>query len=294
MNLFVKALTVIDSSYLCDKRGMVGESWILDVTLSGQLNEMSMVLDFGKVKSQIKRLVDQYVDHRLLVPGRSSLIKTSETKTGYRTVDLLREDKSIHLHCPDESFCFVDSEAITIESVTEHVLQLLKGNLPSNVEGIEVTLRTEDINGAFYHYSHGLKKHDGNCQRIAHGHRSPIELIVDGQRDTAREAEFAKRWEDIYLGSDEDKVDLNTLSLSEHANVVTDDTHHGFRYTAPQGEFELAIAKSETEMLETDTTVELLAWHIAKVVRESLSEEQSLKVIAYEGVGKGATAFHNC
>ena len=48
MQLFVNDLTVMDFSYLCPERGMVGESWIVDVVLSGVLNEESMVLDFGK------------------------------------------------------------------------------------------------------------------------------------------------------------------------------------------------------------------------------------------------------
>ena len=74
MNLFVNDLTVIDASYLCETRGMVGESWILDVVMHGDLNEMSMVLDFSKVKKQIKQLVDQYVDHRLLIPVKSSVV----------------------------------------------------------------------------------------------------------------------------------------------------------------------------------------------------------------------------
>ncbi|WP_305374948.1 6-pyruvoyl trahydropterin synthase family protein [Photobacterium leiognathi] len=290
MKLFVRDLTVIDASYLCTERGMVGESWILDVVMSGELNEMSMVLDFSRVKKQIKQLVDQYVDHRLIVPAKSPAINTAATTTGYVTVDLMREDKSIHLHCPEQAFCFIDAETVTIESVTEHVYQVLKGNLPENVQGLDITLRHETINGAFYHYSHGLKKHDGNCQRIAHGHRSPIELFVNGERNAELEKQWAKRWQDIYLGSQEDVLSVSELNLSECAKQVTDETHYGFRYTAPQGEFELAIARSETEMLDTDTTVELLAGYIAEKVKPSLSDSDVLEVVAYEGVGKGAMA----
>lgn len=291
MNLFVRDLTVIDSSYICEQRGVVGDSWILDVTMSGELNEMSMVLDFGRVKKQIKHLVDEFVDHRLLVPMQSSAIVFKPSKSGYSTLDVLRGDKSIHLHCPDEAYCLIDSDTVTIESITKHVYDILRDNLPSNVTGIEITLRHEKIDGAFYHYTHGLKKHDGNCQRIAHGHRSPVEILVDGQRDSEREAAFAKRWEDIYLGSQEDLVAIAELNLSDSANAISDDSHYGFRYLAPQGEFELAIAKSETEILPTDTTVELLAGYIAEQVKPTLNEGQSLQIIAYEGVGKGAMAF---
>ncbi|PQJ64380.1 hypothetical protein BTO10_06235 [Vibrio chagasii] len=291
MNLFVRDLTVIDSSYICEHRGVVGDSWILDVTMSGELNEMSMVLDFSRVKKQIKNLVDQHVDHRLLLPMKNAVIVHQASKPGYAKVDVLRGDKSLHLHCPDEAYCLVDAEAITIESVTAHVYDILRDNLPSNVTGLEITLRHENINGAFYHYTHGLKKHDGNCQRIAHGHRSPVEIVVDGQRDEQRELAFAKRWEDIYLGSKEDQVSVSSLNLSERSQSVNDESHYGFSYTAPQGEFELAIAKSETEILPTDTTVELLAGYIADQVSPSLTENQSLQIVAYEGVGKGAMAF---
>ncbi len=291
MNLFVRDLTVIDSSYICEHRGVVGDSWILDVTMSGELNEMSMVLDFSRVKKQIKNLVDQHVDHRLLLPMKNAVIVHQASKPGYAKVDVLRGDKSLHLHCPDEAYCLVDAEAITIESVTAHVYDILRDNLPSNVTGLEITLRHENINGAFYHYTHGLKKHDGNCQRIAHGHRSPVEIVVDGQRDEQRELAFANRWEDIYLGSKEDQVSVSSLNLSERAQSVNDESHYGFSYTAPQGEFELAIAKSETEILPTDTTVELLAGYIADQVSPSLTENQSLQIVAYEGVGKGAMAF---
>ena len=68
MQLFVNDLTVMDFSYLCPERGMVGESWIVDVILSGDLNEESMVLDFGKVKKQLKQLIDEYTLVRVIEP----------------------------------------------------------------------------------------------------------------------------------------------------------------------------------------------------------------------------------
>lgn len=291
MNLFVRDLTVIDSSYLCETRGMVGESWILDISLAGELNEMSMVLDFGQVKKQIKRLIDEFVDHKLIIPMQSAHISITKTKPGYSNVELIRGDRSIHLHCPDEAICLVDAKTITITSVTKHLYAIIKTHLPKNVTGLELTLRTENINGAFYNYSHGLKKHDGNCQRIAHGHRSPIEIIIDGKRDSKREKQFAQRWNDIYLGSQEDQVLISDLSSYIQRIKISDQTHYAFKYTAQQGEFELAIAKNETEILASDTTIELLVNFIADEINKGLTTGQTVKVIAYEGVGKGAIAI---
>jgi 6-pyruvoyl-tetrahydropterin synthase len=256
----------------------------------GELNEMSMVLDFGRVKKQIKQLIDEHIDHRLLVPVQSDAVTFKSSKQGYSSLDISRDSKSIHLHCPNEAYCLVDTKSITLDSVTNHVYQILRSHLPSNVTGIEVTLRHENINGAFYHYTHGLKKHDGNCQRIAHGHRSPVEILIDGKRDTEKEQTFSRRWQDIYLGSREDLVTISTLSLAEKVENISDESHYAFRYTAPQGEFELAIAKNETEIIPTDTTVELLACYIADEIKATVNEAAAVKIIAYEGVGKGAMA----
>ena len=290
MKLFVRDLTVIDSSYLCERRGMVGESWLVDIEMSGELNEMSMLLDFGRVKKLIKSIIDEEVDHKLLVPTDCGLVHIQPLDDGECTVDLLRPQRSIHLRCPSQAFAFIPAPQVDKESVTRYLLAVLAKRLPGNIKDLSLTLRQEQIEGAFYHYSHGLKKHDGNCQRIAHGHRSPVEIEVDGARNEELELNWAERWADIYLGTLEDKVALSELALSELARAHLAEHHLGFKYTAPQGLFQLAMPAAEVEMIDTDTTIELLAHHIAREVKKQVGDK-FVKIVAYEGVGKGAIAY---
>ncbi|MGY4068875.1 6-carboxytetrahydropterin synthase [Aeromonas caviae] len=293
MKLFVRDLTVIDSSYLCERRGMVGESWLVDIEMSGELNEMSMLLDFGRVKKLIKSIIDEEVDHKLLVPTECPLVHVHALDNDESTVDLLRPGRAIHLRCPTQGFAFIPAPQVDKESVTRYLLGVLAKRLPGNIKDLSLTLRSERIEGAFYHYSHGLKKHDGNCQRIAHGHRSPVEILVDGERDEELEFNWAERWADIYLGTEEDRVALGELALSERAeaSLKEGDAHYiGFKYVAPQGLFQLAMPAVEVEMIDTDTTIELLAYYIAREVKKQVGDK-FVKIVAYEGVGKGAIAY---
>ncbi|MDK3162658.1 6-carboxytetrahydropterin synthase [Aeromonas caviae] len=293
MKLFVRDLTVIDSSYLCERRGMVGESWLVDIEMSGELNEMSMLLDFGRVKKLIKSIIDEEVDHKLLVPTECSLVHVHALENDESTVDLLRPGRAIHLRCPTQGFAFIPAPQVDKESVTRYLLGVLAKRLPGNIKDLSLTLRQERIEGAFYHYSHGLKKHDGNCQRIAHGHRSPVEILVDGERDEELEFNWAERWADIYLGTEEDRAALGELALSERAeaSLKEGDAHYiGFKYVAPQGLFQLAMPAAEVEMIDTDTTIELLAHYIAREVKKQVGDK-FVKIVAYEGVGKGAIAY---
>ena len=66
--------------------------------------------------------------------------------------------------------------------------------------------------------------------------------------------------------------------------------HFLFGYESSQGWFELAIPKAETEMVDTDTTVECLAQYIADE-QKRLVPDSEFKVFAFEGVGKGAIAY---
>ncbi|MFT4995256.1 MAG: 6-pyruvoyl-tetrahydropterin synthase [Paraglaciecola sp.] len=289
MQLFVNDLTVMDFSYLCPQRGMVGESWIVDVILNGDLNEESMVLDFGKVKKQLKYLIDEYVDHKLLVPVEHHYTQLEHDQQTERVkVDFNRpHGRSIHLNCPAEAYAFVYADKVSMASVSQYLKEVIATHLPENVQSIELNLRAEVINTPYYHYTHGLKKHDGNCQRIAHGHRSKVTVFQDQQESLRWQQYWADRWCDIYVGSQEDIVESSQVSFACQQTDFGE--HYLFAYQSSQGWFELAIPKAESELVNTDTTVECLAQFMADE-QKRFTPNSEFRVLAYEGVGKGAIA----
>lgn len=291
MQLFVNDLTVIDFSYLCKQRGIVGESWIVDVLLDGSLNEMSMVLDFAVVKKQIKAIIDDAVDHKLLLPMQEKAVVLAESthNDNHQTIDFNSDIGSYHLQSPQCAFAQIDSETVSIEDVTTHLTAIIKAELPTNVEGLTLTLRPEVMNNDYYHYTHGLKLHDGNCQRIAHGHRSKIQIFIDGVKDTNAEKEWCDRWRDIYIASEADRISVDNIELSETAKEYLTPDHQYFSYFAPQGRFDIAVPSKILDVVDCDSTVELLADFIVRQLKATPEfANKSVKVIAYEGVAKGA------
>ncbi len=283
MILFVRDLTVIDFSYLHRQRGMLGESYIVDVELHGALDDTAMVFDFGKVKKVIKQAIDRLVDHKLAVaadcPAFSQQVCDDLSIVRYQS-----ERGLIQLACPAQAFAVIPGAEINEATVTAFLQQQIKPLLPANVEQLVLTLRPEAISGFYYHYSHGLKKHDGNCQRIAHGHRSTIQIYENNMLAPKLNKLWAERWQDIYLGTQSDLV--VPQQLQHLTPAVTD---YSFRYQASQGWFELCMPQAHCEIVPCDTTVECLADFIADTLKAQ-NIKQTYKVVAYEGVGKGAIA----
>ena len=290
MQLFVKDLTVIDASYLCPIRGVVGYSWIVDVVLDGLLDQQSMVLDFGQVKKRLKAIIDEEVDHKLLVPSELSNARVVVGDHDMQWLDFESDRGSIHMYCPSQGLALIPCLEITPQTISAFLSDIIQSYLPKNVVHVDLTLREENISTPSYQYTHGLKKHEGNCQRIAHGHRSMIEIWRNGRRDSELESRWAARWKDIYLASTEDKISVTKLHRHYDPVVISDETHYGFSYLSGQGLFELAMPKSTVEFIETDTTVECLAEFILTQIESWPDVDGVIKVFAYEGVGKGAIA----
>ncbi|MCO7222685.1 6-carboxytetrahydropterin synthase [Pleionea sp. CnH1-48] len=278
--LFVDQLTVIDFSFFHPHRGIVGESWILDVELEGELDDNGMVFDFAHVKKQIKAHVDQLIDHKFVFPQH------------YAQATIKQEDDELIIECqdlsqrrfrhvsPTQAVALVPVDSITPESVTPFLKEHLLRILPDNVKDLQIALRTEKIDGPYYHYSHGLKKHFGDCQRIAHGHRSKIEVWQDGVINAEQAQIISEEWEDIYLITEEDIKQEDNFEGIDYTTVS---------YTSNQGYFELQVPTRQCDVMKTDSTVELIAQFLANRLKQR-HPNNHFKVKAYEGVQKGAIA----
>lgn len=278
--LFVENLTVIDFAYLDPRRGLLGESWIADLTLAGELDDQGMVFDFGNVKRTIKRVIDEDVDHRLLIPSRAPNLEQVDAQDRIQLYWRLNDGSLITYRSPAQGVVMVDAETICPSTLAKLLAERLQAVLPDNVTEVRVDLREEAIDGPSYHYVHGLKKHRGNCQRLAHGHRSRLQIFRDGRRDGALERAWARRWQDIFIGTREDVQ--STYSENDIDYVQ-------FAYESDQGEFELSLPASAVYLMETDTTVEWIASHLADACKAE-HPESLIRVRAFEGVGKGAIA----
>ena len=275
MQLFVEHLTVIDSAYLHPTHGIVGESWIVDVTLHGDLDPQSMVMDFGHVKKKLKAAIDDSVDHTLIVPARDANLNVTcgdALTLTYR----FGEGERLEHTSPASAVTLLDAETVNDHALIAWLERHVMHAVPANVRRVEIALRHEDEAPPYYHYAHGLKKHDGNCQRIAHGHRSRIVVLKNGARSDADERAIAAQMNYAYLATQEDK-------LGEDG----DNTRFG--YTSDQGHFALSYPTARCRFLTTDSTVECIAQYLAAKLHAS-DPSARYTVRAYEGVHKGAIA----
>lgn len=276
--LFLNRLTVIDASLLHASRGLLGESWQVDIELEGSLDHQGMVLDFAQVKRQVKQTLDNHFDHRLLVPQLYPGCHVDHSGHQCEIRFRMKSGEEILHRGPDESVTLIRSTEIKTDALEHAIIENIRPNLPDNVRHIRLHLHPEKIRGARYQYSHGLKHHSGNCQRIAHGHRSRIHIFRNGTRVKELEQEWAERWRDIYLGTRSDLRDRFEMGGTHY---------YRFSYTADQGSFELVLPKAHCYLIDDDSTVENLARHIALSLKR-LHPDSHFRVRAFEGVDKGA------
>ncbi len=275
MRLFVDNLTNVDFSYLCPERGLVGETWLASIALDGALDEQGMICDFGFVKKHLRHWLDVELDHKLLIPTHSSALQLNTDSLQIDAHWQFGNQHYLATQSPKESVALISQKTITPESVAQWCEPQIRKLFDAGVDQLHLSFAPETIATPFYHYSHGLKKHLGNCQRIAHGHRSKILVWRNGSLCLDTMNEIATLWRDIYIGT---KADL--------LNSVNE-TQYKFAYTAQQGDYRLELPASVCYLMNADSTVENISAHLLQRL-SLLHPQDTFEVKAFEGIAKGA------
>ncbi len=276
--IFVEKLINIDFTYFDLSRGLVGETLWVDVELQGCLDHQGMVLDFAWVKSELKANIESLLDHKLIIPSVLSEVEVSREQ---KQVSLCMQNKKgyrYHICLPAVAVCLIPTNAITCTGLEHYLSQQQWPIISANQFQVRFSLYPESYTEAYFHYSHGLPLHQGPCQRIAHGHRSRIEININDKRQRALEQRWCQKWKDIYIGSEQD---IKNRWRCEDIEYIS------FAYTAGEGFFELSLPLKQCYLIPCASTIEQISQHVADQIKQDQLAER-VRVCVFEGAHKGA------
>jgi 6-pyruvoyl-tetrahydropterin synthase len=287
--LFYKNVSTLDFAYVVDSERVIGCSLYVDVQFEGSEDRDGVIYDFSIAKNRVKSLIDEFIDHRLIVPNK--IVK--EVADRY----FIKIGMMEYL-APKEAFCLIDEEVkdeVKYKDIEKFAEKLILNELPDNISFIKITLREEVSDSSFFNYTHGLKNHYGNCQRLLHGHRNQIEIWTSNIRRGDLEKQFIKK----YLSCDIHFVYFENVINKEELLVLNGDQRpHGkidrgelvfIEYSSTQGKFSLKIPLKNCYFVDSETTIENMAAIFLKHVAIDYLINSDLKIVAYEGIGKGAS-----
>ncbi len=276
-SLFLQRFTVLDFAFLCPKAGVQGESFFVSAEVNGALDHAGFVMDFSKVKKALKNGVDEWLDHRLAVARGMPGLTLRET--GFDLEVSL--PGRLEYRCPQEAVAVLDADAVTPESIIAYLEPRILAQLPKSVTGLRLSLESEASAGSSFRYTHGLRFHDGNCQRLIHGHQNMIEVYSAGRKMPGWERELADWFRDVHFASAETLRTPVPLEERVEGEEIS--------YRSAQGLFTARISGRRMITLSQEPSAENLA---ALAVRrlKRLHPGEPVEVRFYEGIQKGAIA----
>jgi 6-pyruvoyl-tetrahydropterin synthase len=301
--IFLSEITRVDCAVFDPSKGVFGQSWNVDVMLTGALGDNGFVYDFAQLKKLVRQVLKTSLDHALIMPINSQAVqfKGMEQSTGEKNekseywLMRSRPSKAVPEHAweyrgPTGSVFPTRSVAVNRQVLEQEVVRSLRHRLPQEIAQIHVALREEeaDPTEAVFRYTHGIAGHDGMCQRLLHGHRSRIQIFVGDERRPDLEHYIAR---DV-LGTN---VHIATPAQFKSGNVAPG-TRGKTRepvvlgYQGSQGRFEAVLPADRVFCVERETSIECIAQEVARLIKREEAAADKVKVICYEGVGKGAIA----
>lgn len=293
ISLFYKNVTVLDYAYLDDHKGVVGDALKVNVEFIGKTDKEGVVYDFSYAKKKVKDIIDRDCDHRLVIP--SGLMKVKDNLASFTFAYGLNEE-SVEYRCPRVGLCEIPSRHVSVATIQTYLEDIILKEMPETVDAVKITLESEVLpeGKATFHYTHGLKEHYGNCQRLFHGHKNTVDVFVNNINEPELEHYLATN---LFKGNIHFCKWENVVNKTEVIEIVGEDNIFGLHgnipfveisYTSEQGTFYGKLPGKSVFFMEQESTVENLSMLFAKLVKEHVDSEDSVRVHAYEGIAKGA------
>ncbi|MCO5143866.1 MAG: 6-carboxytetrahydropterin synthase [Oligoflexia bacterium] len=280
--IFLEKFTVLDFAFLEDS-DIRGESYYCSARLSGVLDHRGFVYDFGPAKNHLKKVIDEEFDHRFLV---NQILKKEESDS-YSI-----QTEKFSYQAPQSAYAYVQEDTLNKKKLEHEIVKAVMRSMPASVTSVEIELQEASRfrNEANYSYTHGLPYHEGNCQRLVHGHRNPIEVYVRGDRAPEREFFLAKLWENAHFTQRRiiSKGIDSLESLKDGRRDRNNDQLISMGYGANQGSFSLTIPVSKIVLMSNEPSVENIAQLAYRTILEEYNQNDGLVVKVYEGLNKGA------
>jgi 6-pyruvoyl-tetrahydropterin synthase len=294
--IFLNDVTRIDCAIFDPSKGILGQTWRIDVALTGQMGANGFVFDFSQLKKLARQVLKSSVDHSLVIPINSQAVQYKTAERGECWMMRSKSLKSNELaeweyKSPPGAVFGARSVAVSRQVVEQEVARTLRHRLPAEITQVVVALREEDVDPteATFRYTHGISGHEGMCQRLMHGHRCRLQVYVGDERRPDLEHYVAR---DV-LGANVHMATPSQLrggalpavgTRGKTAAPVT------LGYEAPQGYFEATLPANRIFVVEQETSVECIARELARLVKREESTAEKVRVVCYEGIDKGAIA----
>lgn len=292
ITLFYKHVTVLDYAYLDHHSGVVGDSLVVNVEFIGKTDEEGILYDFSYAKKKVKEIIDRDCDHRLVIPKG---VATYENGKAHFEFPFGLNDEKIKYETPEEGLCEIPSYHVSKANLKTYLESIILKEMPENVLSVSLELEDEKLEPGKmkFHYTHGLKDHYGNCQRLFHGHSNTVDVKINGDTRPEFEEMLAK---DLFKGNTHfcfwENVENKDEIIKAVGQVPYGQVEEGpdviLSYKSSQGLFRGSLPIRHVFFLEDESTVENLSINFAKIVKSQVTDGERVEVRAYEGIGKGS------
>lgn len=288
--LLLRNVTCIDHAFLDTDESIKGGSFHPEITVTGEIeDEEQVVVDFSKVKSQIKNCIDSKengYDHKLwVIQGYSNMIDFDYTRYVIENTDEryynIRTSK-LEISIPSNAVRYIENpngyrnlKDIVAHSMANDLQEMLNSENNGNFKvTVELTTHVFGSSPKLFTYWHGLKNSTSwGCKNIAHGHTSFVEAYN----------------EDGYRIGDLERMIAHYLDGALLINKENMTTKNNLGYVVDRGAFQLSFSPSVKHIImDKETTIENIVDHVCEVFHATLDFYNVKKLFISEGLQKGA------